>query len=1038
MGKRNNIQFEIVSKTVSTLRRANHSFLKVFFGFSAFIILTLSIFLIPNTVLYSQPDSIVFDTKGKDFRLAFLPNYHNIYSSGSNERTDSIYIFIVADQPTIGKIDYTDRYGNNYSVPFSIVNTQQIYTFKVSHYDFEVGSYNRSGEILDLNDARNQSERVARNTFHVTADNEVTVYAHSQAQTTSDAFLVLPTDVLGKEYIILSYNSDGSGYNGGFPNSFQLSTSATPSQFVIVATEDNTNVEINPSTDVYRHGSGKYNVTLNTGDCFLVQAKITENNLRSDLSGTSVESDKPIAIFSGHQRATVPVENNSLESRDFLCEQMLPLNTWGQNAYVIPYITPPDASNIGTDLYRVLIGRDGTDVFINGNNEGRYNRGEFFEKPITGSASIEANGPIIVAQFKKTSKRSGSTKSPLSDPFMMLVPPKEQFMSQYSVINAQAYENLNPWGSPDIVYKLHYIAIVAPKEAIDKTVIDANIIDKREFRQIQSDTNYYYANIQVSEGAHRVSSAGEIGVYVYGYGNANSYGYVGGMSMSRFDFKKPKILASDSCYKVQGWIYDNRPGDTKIGIVKSPDTSKVNMDVQIGNFNPYADSVSFRASLKDKYLDGKFEIFARDSIGQDTTAVYNIPGFTVSMDTLKNSTKLILYTNKYKTGRTYCEVFYLNNYGGFNQTVDNVYFKRNSASSINPDFPFDIDPGQTFAFELCFKFDKDTVITDTLYISDGCSDRAVMRINLEFKGDSNKPKLSVKSDSCRSKFDIVISDSLQFDSGISTIDTTIENCKFSIVRKTTKSIICLLEVEDYYKDAYFTITISDSSDNQISYSDTIQGFTLALPQFDSTKNKMDYGLEKIGMLYCDTLQLHNTGTIPYVVNSIYLKKNIDFSIPQYQFPLVIYPDEKLTVDVCFFPVNIYDTFEDTLIFVHNCLTKEVALTGIGDTIIYYGDADCGITIKATAHTIDKRYELWQSSPNPVVNLVKFTFNLPAKSDVKIKLHDILGNQRIETKQSSLPEGKNELELNLESLPQGVYLYTLTSRWGLLKGTLIKE
>lgn len=182
-----------------------------------------------------------FDTKGTDFWLAYLPNYHNNYNDPvpSVRKGDSLYIFIVAEKPTIGVIEYTNRDGKTFSNNFQINDPKVIYTFKVSYWDFEVFGYNLSGNLVSSSNPKNQSEKVGKNSFHIMTDNEVTVYAHSQAVTTSDAFLVLPTDVLGTEYLILTYKSDRD----------------TPSQFLIVASEDNTRVEINPSKPTRNNGT---------------------------------------------------------------------------------------------------------------------------------------------------------------------------------------------------------------------------------------------------------------------------------------------------------------------------------------------------------------------------------------------------------------------------------------------------------------------------------------------------------------------------------------------------------------------------------------------------------------------------------------------------------------------------------------------------------------------------------------------------------------------------------------------------------------
>jgi len=63
----------------------------------------------------------LIDTKGRDFWLAFPPNYHNILNDPVDDYTDSLYIYIVADEPCSGVIDYTDIFGRKFSHKFQIV-----------------------------------------------------------------------------------------------------------------------------------------------------------------------------------------------------------------------------------------------------------------------------------------------------------------------------------------------------------------------------------------------------------------------------------------------------------------------------------------------------------------------------------------------------------------------------------------------------------------------------------------------------------------------------------------------------------------------------------------------------------------------------------------------------------------------------------------------------------------------------------------------------------------------------------------------------
>jgi hypothetical protein len=1012
------------------------NFNKFFDKVQKFIVIFLVIISLTDISIFCQPGSnIVFDNKGNDFWLAFPPNYHNYLNLSEEEysKGDSLYIYVVADKPTNGNIEYRDRYGNAYSEDFVISDISEIYTFKVSHWDFEVTGFNRSGNLIHSNDPQNQCEVVGLNSFHVTTDNDVTVYAHSQAVMTSDGFLVLPADVLGKDYLILAYYSHGKLDDSG---------QNTPSQFLIVAAEDSTEIIINSKTAFYRHGKNPIKILLNQGEVFLVQAKITEYHLNADLTGTEVLSDKPIAIFAGQQRVRVPVDNDALSSRDILIEQMLPLNTWGKNAFVIPYILPWKASPLGSDIYRVLFAEDKTDLYINGYYEGRFNRGEFFESSIKTALSLEANNPILVAQFKKTALETNGYDAYISDPFMMLVPPKEQFMNQYSVINIQAYQAYrDTFGfSYSAVYEEHYIAIVAHKDDINSTRIDNVLIDNSSinfFRRIAT-TDYYYTNVRVSEGAHRVESTGRIGVYIYGYGNANSYGYVGGLSLMEFDFKKPEMLSVDSCYKVKGMIYDSSRTDSKLKFVRNDFEKNINTFVGVTKYANNNDSVKFEAMLFNKYSDGSFTINATDSAGWEVERFYDIPGFTVALDSIGSRDSVIYLKGVFRTYMKFCENFNLQNYGKFNHDITNLHLKNNSDIKINLTAPFTINSKEELDLELCFRFDVDTTIIDTLYIEENCGSRKLLIIELEFITDKDNPKVQLAKDSCNRRFDIVITDNAKSDWGLKEVEVkSILNCKVTKLNQNYLLASFRVDVLDSYKDAIFSIMAEDSMGHKVERYDTIQGFTLDFPQFDKKQNIIDFGSEKISYIKCDTLILDNKGILPFVIDNIFLRRNISFSIPKSSFPMIINPAERKEVYICFQPTNIYDDFRDTLVVSFNCLEKDIELQGWGDSLIHYGNADCGVVIKTVSYEIESKYYLNGNLPNPVLNTTSFYFEIAESDYVTLEIYDLMGNRKMQLINTWLESGSYVSEFDLSDLSQGVYFYIIKTSDNVMRGQFVK-
>lgn len=458
------------------------------------------------------------DSRGKDFWLTFMPNFHG------NAGRDTLYIYIAASKTTTGVISYTNRNGNSFQQPFSIVDSTQIYTFKVPWNDYELIGFMQNNIIYQ----NNQVQVSARQSFHVTADEEVSVYALSQAVTTSDAFLVLPTDALGADYFVMSYNSDGTSNNGQTTNG-----SSTPSQFSIIATEDNTDIHIVPTAPTYRSGMNPIDITLMKGEVYLVQAAIAANYLRGDLTGTRIKATKPVAVFGGHQRSKLPVTFTMLGSRDFLCEQMPPVNTWGKNYFVTPYPQPGNMPNVGTDLIRVIASVNNTVLYLNGTVIRQLNAGQFYEMPLTAAGFFSATEPILVAQFKQSSQVNGGN-SILSDPFMMIIPPREQYLRSYRCTNAQAYES----NATDPTYFKQYMTVIIPKDSLPTLRIDGSPVsplrtgDIPAFPSLNLCIAYTYAWIEVPDGVHTVEAGTPFGLLVYGYGFANSYGYVGGMALN--------------------------------------------------------------------------------------------------------------------------------------------------------------------------------------------------------------------------------------------------------------------------------------------------------------------------------------------------------------------------------------------------------------------------------------------------------------------------------------------------------------------------
>lgn len=970
--------------------------------FWAFLICSL---IFSYTNIFSKE---YIDSKGKDFWITYLPNYHT--NNLNKDLNDSLYIFIASDVPTKGKIEYTNKLGMNFTTNFEITNVNEIYSFRVHYEMYELFGVNVGGNMK----GRFNSENISHLSFHVSSEEEVIVYGHSQGVTTSESFLVFPTDALGNDYYALSYYS----------SPLVRDISQTPSQFAVVGTEDSTQVTIFPSCNTNFNLDKTVTINLNQGEVYLVQADILSDTLSTnDISGSLIKASKPVAVFCGHQRASIPAINNYVyPSRDCLIEQLPPISTWGKNAFLTPYIQHADIIPDGNDLYRVMAAYDDTEIYLNGNLLEILNAGEYYEDKLINSGEIEASAPILVAQYKKTAKKEKNTKR-YSDPFMMVVPPKEQFMDAYKVINVQSYQYNTGDNRFHTVYTDHFITVILPETATGSLLVDG-VSPGEVYKEILG-TGYVYSHIRVSEGTHNVEAAENFGIQVYGYGYANSYGYVGGMSFKAINYPPPGVFADDECYGLTGKIYDPEFSVARVDRAMVVVGSEINTSVTIKDFTSPADTVFFNASLVDSRLDGEFEIIAHDIDNQSSKEKFEIPGFTIGIDSIELTETLPHHEQNVKVGQEYCFKLILHNYGKFTQPIDKLLLNFTSEFTINKSNKDYLQPGEKETIIICFESENPGEYSDTLKIDNGCSQRLLTSVKIIVEDDTEPPGVNINDDPCMEERVIVFTESSTFDYGIETIefeDTV--NCALDGYIFNPKEIKITLNVIDPFKDSYYQITATDSVGNFVTVADTIQGFTIAFPQFTDSVFAIDYGGREIGSFCPDSIEILNYGILPFVVKAAPVF-NILFSVPQSQFPFILAPGESRYLNLVYKPLVDNDISDyDTLRFTHECREIDIELTGIGESILLNSASRCKQPFKLQVSEVPDDFFLDQSYPNPIAEGGIVRIGLPEKSTVAMKIYTMNGVEVREIANAQLDKGIYEFAFNTGNLVQGAYYLTI--------------
>lgn len=395
------------------------------------------------------------DSLGKEFWLAFPQNYNG---------TPALSLFISAPTATSGTVSVPGLgFSENFSVTPGAVTTVVV----------------PDAAQLTLGNSGNPENRA----IHVTAAAEVAVYGLNRIQYTTDAFLGLPVDVQTTEYVVLA-----------FPYQFSAS------EFAVVATDDGTDVTYVPTantTSGVTSGTPK-TTTLNKGEALPV------SSTTGDLSGTTITSTKPVAVMAGQQCADVPT--TSYSACDHLLEQIPATAIWGKTFQTVPLKT-----RIGGDTFRIVAKDDNTAVAINGATVATLNKGQVHQQIIDGQSTITADKPVLVAQYSNGSSFDNVT----SDPFMMLITPSEQYLSDYT------------FTTPATGFAQNFVNVVTPTSAIGQVKLDGAVVPAGAFTPIGS-SGFSGAQLDLTLGSHTMTSTEPFATFVYGFDEYDSYGYPGG------------------------------------------------------------------------------------------------------------------------------------------------------------------------------------------------------------------------------------------------------------------------------------------------------------------------------------------------------------------------------------------------------------------------------------------------------------------------------------------------------------------------------
>lgn len=446
-----------------------------------------------------------FSNKGRDFWIGYgnhvrmfdprlIPPATTCYTSGNSQNCpEKMQVYITSDVNTTGSVEIP---AIGFSQPFT-VTANQITTIDIP----------RSAALPD--------EGLYSTGIHVTAAAPIVVYSFIYVSAISGASLCLPTNVLGKDYYSVNYDQLSNENN-------------SYSYFFVVATEDNTTVEITPSkaTKGGRAANSTFTVNLSKGQIYqvLATADLTGSVIKSVSSGPG--GCKRIGVFCGSGKISIGC-TNAASSSDNLYQQIYPTSTWGKKFLTTPSTNNTAGSNNQVNFFRIISPNASATVKLNGTviPRARFTNGFYYQFSSNSPNVIEADKPILVVQYFTTSGNGpncGNTGP--GDPEMIYLNPVEQTISSVTLNSMQPSTGTN--------INIHFINVVVKNtgNAINSFRIDGNTYISR-FSTFPQDSNFAYARIPVSRGTHNLTCDSGFNAIAYGFGSAESYGYSAGTNI---------------------------------------------------------------------------------------------------------------------------------------------------------------------------------------------------------------------------------------------------------------------------------------------------------------------------------------------------------------------------------------------------------------------------------------------------------------------------------------------------------------------------
>jgi hypothetical protein len=587
----------------------------------------------------------------------------------------------------------------------------------------------------------------------VRAGAPIVVYVAIRFQFTSDAFMALPIQALGREYHVASM-ADMTWMYGGF---------SLPSETTITAPYDNTTVTFTlggGSTTAITGGGLRSGQTrtyqMNRGDVVVIAN--SGDNKEGDMSGSVVKATKPVAVVSGNQCANVPTNNKWC---DYIADSEFPTNTWGRTVHVIR-----DPRRAQSAYVKIFAKEPNTKVFRNGTYfrlistaGGMEGKGFIYDRSDASGNKVvtyTADKPISITFFEQGQEEDNIP----ADPFQMTMLPIEQYQKEVIFCT--------PGIKGGVGFSENYLTVVyalsstggIPQDLEFGTVSGgkfvwtpiSSVFGPQVGDILPGTVNgkrYAAKNCKLpGDNVYRLRSKNDrFACYSYGFGSYDSYGFP---TSAAFADLKGDSINPDPKWSVQcdgsvtdGFVKD-LPNDPNIRsnmsvVLLEPDGS-YNYTLEVDPFIPGdAIDTKWRLTVDDPDKEARALVTFRDAALNDTTIeiLYTPRKLTITPDLDFGSLRLGDKAEKTMT---------IKNEGKQRVIVSRLEFKNGGAgvfridpSSISLPFPLEVD--ETREFKVLYTATNSETIRDSIGVGDTC----VFRYRRLVQGGAGEPIIDVSN-----------------------------------------------------------------------------------------------------------------------------------------------------------------------------------------------------------------------------------------------------------------------------------------------------